>query len=117
MSTPGPLAGEHPQPRAAEAPASESAGPAAGGSLDAVPTTAVPMERLEDGIEVVDLLVLGSLAASRGAARRLIEQGGAYLGDRRVDTPDTRVTREQLEPDGLLVRAGKKRFHRFVVAS
>jgi tyrosyl-tRNA synthetase len=87
-----------------------------GGSLDAVPTTAVSAERLEQGIDVVDLLVLGSLASSRGAARRLIEQGGAYLGDRRVDAPDSRVTRDQLEHDGLLVRAGKKRFHRFVVA-
>ena len=87
-----------------------------GGSLDAVPTTAVPAERLADGIDVVELLVLGSLAPSRGAARRLIEQGGAYLGDRRVDAPDSRVTRDQLEQDGLLVRAGKKRFHRFVVA-
>jgi tyrosyl-tRNA synthetase len=87
-----------------------------GGSLDAVPTTTVPPQRLADGIEVVDLLVLGSLAPSRGAARRLIEQGGAYLGDRRVDAPDARVTRDQLEHDGLLLRAGKKRFHRFVVA-
>jgi tyrosyl-tRNA synthetase len=87
-----------------------------GGSLDAVPTTTVPSERLADGIDVVDLLVLGSLAPSRGAARRLIEQGGAYVGDRRVDAPDLRVTREQLEADGLLVRAGKKRFRRFVVA-
>ena len=86
-----------------------------GGSLDAVPTTTVPSERLTDGIDVVELLVLGSLAPSRGAARRLIEQGGAYVGDRRVDTPDSRVTRAQLEHDGLLVRAGKKRFHRFVV--
>jgi len=87
----------------------------AGGSLDAVPTTAVPAERLEDGIEVVELLVLGSLAPSRGAARRLIEQGGAYLGDRRVDAADSRVTRDQLEQDGVLIRAGKKRFHRFVI--
>ena len=87
-----------------------------GGSLDAVPTTTVASERLADGIDVVDLLVLGSLAPSRGAARRLIEQGGAYVGDRRVDAPDSRVTRDQLEPDGLLIRAGKKRFHRFIVA-
>ena len=87
-----------------------------GGSLDAVPTTAVPAERLADGIDVVELLVLGALAPSRGAARRLIEQGGAYLGDRRVDAPDSRVTRDQLGQDGLLIRAGKKRFHRFIVA-
>ena len=48
-----------------------------GGSLDAVPTTAVPADRLEDGIDVVELLVLGSLAPSRGAARRLTIWNGS----------------------------------------
>jgi tyrosyl-tRNA synthetase len=89
----------------------------AGGSLEAVPTTTVPAERLEDGIDVVDLLVLGTLASSKGAARQLIRQGGVTLGDRRVDQSTVRIQREQFGPDGLLVRAGKKRFHRFVVAS
>jgi tyrosyl-tRNA synthetase len=88
-----------------------------GGSLDAVPTTTVPPDRLAEGIEVADLLVLGELVPSRGAARRLIQQGGAYVGDRRVEALDTRVTRAQLEQDGLLVRAGKKRFHRFVAGA
>jgi len=63
----------------------------------------VPVDRLEDGIDVVELLVLGALAPSRGAARRLIGQGGVTLGDRRVDAPDSRVTRDELERDGVLV--------------
>jgi tyrosyl-tRNA synthetase len=87
-----------------------------GGSLEGVPTTAVTEDQLTDGIEVVDLLVLGALAASRGAARRLIGQGGVSLGDQRVDAADLRIGRSQLEQDGLLIRAGKKRFHRFIVA-
>lgn len=86
-----------------------------GGDLDAVPTTPVPADRLGEGIEVADLLVLGALAPSRGAARRLIQQGGAYVGDRRVDALDARVTGDELGNGGLLVRAGKKRFHRFVL--
>jgi tyrosyl-tRNA synthetase len=87
-----------------------------GGSLEHVPTTSVPADRLEDGIDVTELLVLGSLASSRGLARQLIRQGGVTLGDQRVDLPSLKVQRDQFEPDGLLVRAGKKRFHRFVVA-
>ena len=63
---------------------------------------------------MVDLLVLGSLAASKGAARRLIQQGGVYLGEQRVEAADLRVSGEQLSGNGLLLRAGKKRFHRFV---
>jgi tyrosyl-tRNA synthetase len=88
-----------------------------GGTMSAVPTTTVPPEQLADGIEVVDLLVLGDLAASRGAARRLIQQGGVYLGEQRVEAADLRVTGEQLGDGGVLLRAGKKRFHRFVAAS
>jgi tyrosyl-tRNA synthetase len=34
--------------------------------------------------ELVSLLVTGKLAASRGAARRLLEQGGVYMNNRRV---------------------------------
>jgi tyrosyl-tRNA synthetase len=88
-----------------------------GGSMEHVPTTAVPAERLSEGIELVELLVLGELAASRGAARRLIGQGGVSLGDRRVDALDARVTLDELAENGVLVRAGKKRFHRFVVGA
>jgi tyrosyl-tRNA synthetase len=61
-----------------------------GGSLDSVPTTTVPSGRLAAGIEVVDLLVLSALAPSKAAARRLIQQGGAYVGDRRIDDPAER---------------------------
>ncbi|MGE3911550.1 MAG: tyrosine--tRNA ligase [Chloroflexota bacterium] len=86
-----------------------------GGSLDAVPTTSVAADRLAEGIDVVELLVLGSLASSKSSARQLIRQGGVSLGDQRVDAPDVRITREQLGEHGLLLRAGKKRFHRFVI--
>ena len=65
---------------------------------------------------MTDLLVLGSLASSKGGARQLIRQGGVTLGDQRVDVANLKIQREQFGPDGLLVRAGKKRFHRFVVA-
>lgn len=87
-----------------------------GGSLDAMPTTVVPLDQLTDGIDVIDLLVLGALASSKGAARQLVRQGGVTLGDLRVDSATARIQREQFEPGGLLIRAGKKRFHRFVVA-
>ena len=86
-------------------------------NFHAVPTTSLPEERLSEGVEVVDLFVISELAPSKAAARRLIEQGGAYLGDRRVDRADTKVTRRDLGPNGVLLRAGKKRYHRIVVST
>src|SRR4051812_42988867 len=85
-----------------------------GGSLEHVPTTAVPSDQLSGGIEITDLLVLGALASSKGSARQLIRQGGVTLGDQRVEAADLRISSDQLSGKGLLLRAGKKRFHRFV---
>jgi tyrosyl-tRNA synthetase len=88
-----------------------------GGSLDAVPTTAISAERLAAGVDVTELLVLSELAKSKREAQRMIQQGGAYLGDDRIDSPDHLVTGDDLGQDGLLLRAGKKRYHRIVAGS
>ncbi|MDP8925148.1 MAG: tyrosine--tRNA ligase [Chloroflexota bacterium] len=85
-----------------------------GGNLETVPTTAVPPDRLAGGIEVVDLLVMSTLAPSKAAARRLIQQGGAYVGEQRVDDPSQRIAPDAIGEGGLLLRAGKKRYHRIV---
>ncbi len=107
----------HGEPAAAEAQqAARALFGGEGGSLEHVPTTTLPADRLTDGIDVVELLVLGALASSKSVARQLIKQGGVSLGDNRIETADARLTREQLGDQGILLRAGKKRFHRFVAA-
>jgi tyrosyl-tRNA synthetase len=77
-----------------------------------VPTTAIEAARLDAGIPAVDLLVLAGLADSKAAARRLIEQGGAYLnGERLAARP---VGAADLRDGAILLRAGKKRYQRVV---
>ncbi|MDE2990510.1 MAG: tyrosine--tRNA ligase [Chloroflexota bacterium] len=88
---------------------------AAAGDADAVPTTLVAAAELDAGISVVDLLVRTGLAPSRAAARRLIAQGGAYVGEARAEDAEATVTHSQVPDDGLLLRAGRKRYHRVVV--
>lgn len=88
---------------------------AATGDAEAVPTTLVAAAELEAGIPIVDLLVRTGLAPSRAAARRLIAQGGAYVGETRASDPEAVVDRAQVPDDGLLLRAGRKRYHRVVV--
>ena len=87
----------------------------AAGDAEAVPTTLVAAAELEAGIPIVDLLVRTGLAPSRGAARRLISQGGAYVGEARAEDAEATVNRSQVPDDGLLLRAGRKRYHRVVV--
>jgi tyrosyl-tRNA synthetase len=71
---------------------------------------------LAAGIPLPNLLAEVGLARSRGEARRMIEQGGAYVNDKRVTDVDYVVSADDLGEDGILLRVGKKRFHRIVVA-
>ncbi|MFP4477463.1 MAG: tyrosine--tRNA ligase [Desulfatibacillaceae bacterium] len=81
-----------------------------------VPSTLMEMDRLAAGIPAYELFHEVGLAASRGQARRLIEQGGAYVNGERVEAFDTPLTDRDLADGSLILRAGKKRYHR-VVAS
>jgi tyrosyl-tRNA synthetase len=51
-----------------------------------VPSRDLARARLSgDGLNVVDALVEAELAKSKGEARRIVEQGGAYINNRRVE--------------------------------
>ena len=81
-----------------------------GGSLTDVPTLELPAARLEDGIEAFVLFAEAGLAKSRGEARRLIQQGGAYVNNDGVPTFDRRITAADLRDGAVLLRAGKKKY-------
>jgi tyrosyl-tRNA synthetase len=87
-----------------------------GGSAEAVPSTILPIADLQAGLVVTELLVRVGLAKSRSDARRLIEQGGAYIHEQVVASVERLVTLEDLRGGALLLRAGKKRYHRVTVA-
>jgi tyrosyl-tRNA synthetase len=86
------------------------------GHGEGAPTTRIPFARIEAGIPLVDLLVEMGVASSKRAARDLIKQGGAYVNGERVGTLDTVIDGRSLREGTVLVRAGKKRFHRVVAA-
>jgi tyrosyl-tRNA synthetase len=85
------------------------------GVVTGVPETVIPQVRLAAGVPVVDLLVETGLAASKSAARRLIQQGGASLNGTRLAHLEAIVTSADLHDGALLLRAGKKHYHRVVV--
>ncbi len=82
--------------------------------LDAMPTTAIPVDQLNTGIPIMDLFHQVGLATSKSEARRLIQQGGAYINEKQYNTIDIIVDANMLDEDALLLRAGKKRYHRVV---
>lgn len=80
-----------------------------------IPTTLMEPARMKQGVPLYALLTEVGLCASRGAARRLIQQGGAYVNDARVDSDAALVTSAD-EVDGqVMLRAGKKKVHRLAV--
>lgn len=87
----------------------------AGESSDAIPTTDVDAVRLEEGIPAYEIFVEVGLCASRGAARRLIQQGGAYVNEVRIKDIDMPIGLEYLSGRELLLKAGKKKVHRIRV--
>ena len=87
---------------------------AAGGVSADMPTTEIEENALSDGkIGILDLLTLGKLAPSRSEAKRLVMQGGVFIGDEKVESFSTVVDAEKLK-DGIIIRKGKKVFHRFI---
>jgi tyrosyl-tRNA synthetase len=87
------------------------------GDVTVLPTTAVPRSRLEAGIAPAGLFTEVGLTPSRKEAKRMIEQGGLYVNEERIDSIERLLTLKDLGPDGgLLLRAGKKKVHRIVPA-
>ncbi len=84
------------------------------GERDAIPSTTVAKSDLEQGVLAVDLFVTAGLTRSKSDARRLVQQGGAYVNDEPVQDIEALITDADLEHGEILLRAGKKRFHRIV---
>jgi len=81
----------------------------------AVPFSYMDAKLLESGMPAFKLFQEVKLAPSGGAARRLIEQGGAYINEKRVDKFDELITSNDIRDMEILLRSGKKRFHKIKI--
>ncbi|MBU4317675.1 MAG: tyrosine--tRNA ligase [Proteobacteria bacterium] len=87
------------------------------GGMDSIPQTLIERMDLEKGIPAFRLFQIAGLAETSGAARRLISQGGAYVNDTRIDSMDQTITDNDLNGLEMVLRAGKKRYHKIMVNS
>ena len=84
-----------------------------GGDMSNVPATQISADDLIDGsIGVLDLMVKCKLAPSKKEARRLVEQGGVEVNGEKVAAATVSYTAADLSGDGLMVKKGKKVYHR-----
>ncbi|HIX64942.1 MAG TPA: tyrosine--tRNA ligase [Candidatus Anaerotruncus excrementipullorum] len=80
-----------------------------------MPTTQLPAGEVGEGIPVLDLLVKTGLAPSKGEARRLVQQGGVTVDDQKVADIAYTVPRSAFEKGYVVVRKGKKAYHKAVL--
>ena len=89
---------------------------AGSGNTADMPTTELTSDDLGGGqIGIIPLLVKCGLCASNGEARRLIQQGGIVVNDEKVASIDASFGLERFTGEGLVIRKGKKVFHRAIL--
>jgi len=93
-----------------------------------MPSTELSVEELEQGIGILELIVKSGIAASKAEARRLVQQGGIIFDGNKIESIDftidkvyyqeirSRANESGKEFVGLMLRAGKKRWQRIVLA-
>ncbi len=83
---------------------------------ESLPTTAISRQRLREGVPAFMLFEETNLCASRSEARRLIQEGGAYINSERLSQFDERIDESHVREGIILLRAGKKRYHKIIIA-
>ncbi|MFQ5841887.1 MAG: tyrosine--tRNA ligase [Thermodesulfobacteriota bacterium] len=83
-------------------------------TVQSIPTTVIDEERLSRGIVAFEIF-RETLCASGAEARRLIQQGGAYIEGRKVERFDEPLRAEDFQNGEVILRVGKKKFHRVKV--
>ena len=86
-----------------------------GGNKDAMPTANLSLSKLNEGIGIFDLFAEAGLASTKSDARRLVEQGGAFINEEKISDIKAIIGKEKLDKDNeMILRAGKKRFMRII---
>jgi len=83
------------------------------GALDNAPTVTISPEIL--GSKIIDVLTAHGIVPSKSEGRRLIQQGGLSIGDTKVTDLDFLLTADLFENNSLLIRKGKKNYHRIII--
>lgn len=88
----------------------------AGGADDSnMPTTEIDPAKLTDGaINVTDLMLECDLVPSRSEVRRLVQQGGLTIADKKVEDLNLAISLDELK-EGVIIKKGKKKFHKALV--
>ena len=84
-----------------------------GANLDNMPSTTLSEGDFTDGrIDILDILLKTGITKSRGEGRRLVQQGGVSVDDKKVTDIGFSFTADELKANAIIVKKGKKIFHK-----
>ena len=87
----------------------------AGANTENMPTTELTQDDFAQGeLGILDLLVKCSLTSSKGEARRLVQQGGISIDDKKVTEIAHKVTADEVK-EGIIIKKGKKVLHKAIL--
>lgn len=86
-----------------------------GADLSTVPTTTIKKVEIQDGINILDLMITANLIPSKGEGRRLITQGGVSINDNKIESIDATITEDDFVENSIIIKKGKKTYHRVVI--
>ena len=86
-----------------------------GSTLEGVPTFDLDSKLIADGLQIVDFLTMVGLVASKSEARRLIQGGGAYINDVKIDSTYNMLKQEEVKNGIIMLRSGKKKYLKVLV--
>jgi tyrosyl-tRNA synthetase len=87
------------------------------GAIPEHPSIKIDEGKFRKGFSILDAFVDTGLCSSRGEARRLIRQGGAYIGDKRIEDENLILGEQYISTGNINLRAGKKRYMKIDIVS
>lgn len=75
----------------------------------------IDSETIEDGISLIDLLVLSKIVPSKSEARRMIEQNGISINSLKNNNVKAIINNENFINKELIIQKGKKQFKKIII--
>ena len=90
---------------------------AGGADTEHMPTTELAAEDFDEegNVDLISLLVKSALVTTRSEGRRAIEQGGVSVDGEKITDIRYALSKDALTGDGVVLKRGKKKFHKITV--
>lgn len=87
-----------------------------GGNTDNMPSAEIPAAKIDEGVNILDLMVEVGLVPSKGEGRRLIQQNGLSVNGEKATSVDMVIDNDFFGEGHMVLKKGKKTFLKVVKA-